>query len=212
MTARSDLLSDLRRAIRDAAVSIARQGLVTGTSGNVSVRHADGFLVTASAVPYDRLSESEIVEIDLDGRKRSGEGAASSEWRMHAAVYARRDDVSAVVHTHSPYATAAAIALAADVERRLPALPILHDEGRILYGESVPISVHRPPGTRALADAVVDALGDGALALIARHGAVAVGATLDEAVTGVVKLEEIAQLFLLASQFREAESRHPDDV
>ena len=211
MTARSDSLADLRRAIRDTAVSIAQRGLVTGTSGNVSVRHADGFLVTASALPYDRLTESEIVEIDLDGRKRSGEGDASSEWRMHAAVYARRDDVSSVVHTHSPYATAAAIALSADAERRLSALPVLHDEGRILYGESVPISVHHPPGTQALADAVVDALGNGRLVLIARHGAVAVGRTLDEATMGAVKLEEIAQLFLLASQFREAGSRHPAD-
>ena len=112
---------------------------------------------------------------------------------MHVAIYAQRSDIEAIVHTHSLYATAAAIAL--------PALPIPHDEGQIFYGKAVPVSVHHPPGSWDLAHAVADALDRGQLVLIANHGAVAVGATLDDALGSAVKLEEIAQLAYLVQQF-----------
>jgi L-fuculose-phosphate aldolase len=194
MTNESDRLLGERLAVRDAAAAMAQGGLATGSSGNVSVRWEDGILITASGIPYDRLRPEQIVEIDSNGQRRSGEGEPSSEWRMHAAIYAMRPDVVAIVHSHSVHATAAAIALTA--------LPIPHDEGRIVYGNEVPISEHQPPGTTELADAVASALGAGKLVLIARHGAVAVGSSLDEALGAAVKLEEIAQLALLAGQFR----------
>lgn len=183
-----------RRAVCETAVSMAELSLATGSSGNVSMRLADGLLITASGVPYDAIRPEEIIEIDGQGRRRSGNGEPSSEWRMHAAIYAKRRDVAAIVHTHSVHATAAAIAL--------QTLPVPHDEGRILFGEAVPVSAHQPPGTWELAHAVVEALGSGQLALISHHGAVAVGATLAEALAAAVKLEEIAHLVLLAGQFR----------
>jgi L-fuculose-phosphate aldolase len=189
-----DRLLDRRRAVLRAAVAMAERGLAIGSSGNVSLRLDDRFLITATGRPYESMRPSEIVETDSDGRTLSGRGAPSSEWRMHAAIYAKRPDVGAIVHTHSPYATAASAAL--------ETLPIPHDEGRIVYGEGVPVSVHRPPGTRELADAVAEALGEGRIALIARHGAVGVGATLDEALAHATKLEEIAHLALLKHQFR----------
>jgi len=185
-----------RRAVRDAAVSMADQGLATGSSGNVSLRLSHGFLITASGIPYDRLTSEQIIEIDCTGQRHSGEGGPSSEWRMHAAIYSARPDVAAIVHTHSPYATAAAVAL--------QALPIPHDEGRMLFGDAVPVSRHEPPGTWELAQAVVQALADGRLALVARHGAVAVGPTLGEALAAAIKLEEMAHVGLLAAQFRSA--------
>ena len=112
---------------------------------------------------------------------------------MHVAIYARRGDVKAIVHTHSPVATAAAISLST--------LPILHDEGKLLLGDAVPVSAHQPPGTWELAEAVVDALGQGRGCLIAKHGAVAVGATPAEALRTAIKIEEAARLFLLSRQF-----------
>jgi len=186
---------ELRRRILEVARAMANAGLVGGSSGNVSARTEGGILITASGVPYSKLTESGIIEIDLAGKKRSGAGDPSSEWRMHAEIYRRRKDIKAVVHTHSPYATAVAIAL--------PTLPIVHDEGMILFGEEIPVSKHAPPGTRGLATAVADRLGDRRSVLIARHGAVAVGTTPEEALSLAEKVEEMAQLFWLSRFLKE---------
>lgn len=189
----NERLAEAREAVRSTAAAMAAAGLVTGSSGNVSLRFGERVLITASGVPYAELEADQVIEIDKDGARLSGTGEPSSEWRMHVAIYAQRVDVHAIVHTHSPAATAAAIAL--------PALPILHDEGKILFGEALPVSAHRPPGTWELASAVVDALGDGRGCLIAKHGAVAVGTTPAEALGTAIKIEEAARLYLLSRQF-----------
>ena len=186
---------DLRRRILEVSRAMANAGLARGSSGNVSARTARGILITASGIPYERLSAAQIIEIDFDGKKRSGQGEPSSEWRMHAEIYRRRDDVAAIVHTHSPYATAAAISLGF--------LPIVHDEGRILFGDEIPVSEHFPPGTWDLARAVAAALGDRSAALIACHGAVAVGTSPEEALMRAEKIEEMAQLFWLSRFLKE---------
>jgi len=186
---------DLRRRILEVARAMANAWLARGSSGNVSARTEGGILITASGVPYFKLEESGIIEIDLDGGKRSGKGEPSSEWRMHAEIYKRREDVAAIVHTHSPYATAAAISL--------HFLPIVHDEGRILFGDEIPVSRHAPPGTWDLARAVADAIGDRSAALIARHGAVTVGASPEEALMRAEKIEEMAHLFWLSRFLKE---------
>jgi L-fuculose-phosphate aldolase len=193
MSAERDRLSTERSAVHETAVAMAKHGLATGSSGNVSLRIKNGFLITASGVSYDRIRPEQVIETSMDGTPRSGEGSPSSEWRMHAEIYARRSDVRAIVHTHSIHATAAAIAVTS--------LPILHDEGKLFYGDSVPVSEHHPPGSWELARAVADALGEGPMVLISHHGAVGVGTSLDDALTVAVKLEEIAQLTLLARQF-----------
>jgi L-fuculose-phosphate aldolase len=191
--ATSDRFREGRHAVRETSVAMAAAGFATGSSGNISLRFEDRVLITASGVPYDRLADEQVIEIDMEGNALSGRGAPSSEWRMHVAVYRRRPDVRAIVHTHSPIATAAAAALSS--------LPILHDEGRILFGETIGVSAHQPPGTWELAHAVADALSGGRGVLIARHGVVAVGGTLDEAFQVAVKIEEIAHLYLLSRQF-----------
>jgi len=193
MPTQDNRLTKARRAVLKTAKAMATAGFATGSSGNVSLRFHQHYLITASGVPYDRLVAAQIIEIDTDGKAFSGRGEPSSEWRMHAAIYAQRDDVRAIVHTHSPLATAAAIVL--------PALPVLHDEGRILFGAEVPVSEHHPPGTWDLAHAVAEALGSSRGVLVARHGVVGVGATLDEAFENAVKIEEIARLSLFARQF-----------
>lgn len=167
---------------------MAARGLVTGSSGNVSCRSPVGILITPSGVPYEDLRDGQVVLIDEGGRPVAGAGAPSSEWRMHVAIYRTRPDVRAVVHTHSPYATAASFG---------NALPVAHDEGRLLFGEGVAVSTPAPPGTWELAEAVVRALGGGRAVLIARHGAVAVSASLREALALAEKLEEAAQVEFL---------------
>jgi ribulose-5-phosphate 4-epimerase/fuculose-1-phosphate aldolase len=189
----NEQLVEARMAVRSTAIAMATAGLATGSSGNVSLRFGDHALITASGIPYARLGIDQVIEIDMEGDRLSGRGEPSSEWRMHVAIYARRKDVQAIVHTHSPMATAAAIALST--------LPVLHDEGKILFGDGIPVSVHHPPGTSDLANAVVEALGSGRGALIAKHGTVAVGATLAAALEAAIKIEEAARLLLLSRQF-----------
>ena len=188
-----ELLDSLREEVRQTARRMAELGLVRGSSGNVSLRIRERILITASGVPYEALSTDQIIEIDYDGKKHSGNGDASSEWRMHVEIYRTREDIQAIVHTHSPFATAAAVALRS--------VPVVHDEGRILFGEALPVSAHAPPGSWELAKAVADALAEGKATLIGHHGAVTVGATLQEALTLAEKVEEMAQLFWLSQQF-----------
>jgi len=192
----SDRSIEVREAVRSTAVAMAVAGLAIGSSGNVSARFGEHILITASGVPYTRIEADQVIEIDRQGRGLSGRGEPSSEWRMHVAIYDARPDVEAIVHTHSPMATAAAIALVA--------LPVLHDEGKILFGEAIPVSTHQPPGTWELAQAVIAALGDGIAALIAKHGAVAVGATLEEALEQATKIEETARLVSFTRSFGSA--------
>ena len=190
-----EMLVSLRTEVLDIAQRMADLGLVRVSSGNVSARFGAGFLITASGIPYNELESDQIIEVNLQGEKKSGIGEPSSEWRMHAAIYRERDDVAAIVHTHSPYATSVAIARST--------LPIVHDEGKILFGEGIPVASHSSPGTWQLADAVVTGLGTGNALLIANHGALAVAKSLPEAFTLAEKIEEMAQLFWLSSFIKE---------
>ena len=172
------------------AREMASLGLVKGSAGNVSCRVRDVILITASGIPYELLRPQQIVSLPLDGdNERDMPVPPSSEWRMHVAIYRARDDVRAIVHTHPPYAIVASLS---------GPLPVVSDEGRVLFGESVPVSRHAKPGTWELAEAVAEALGVGKAVLIARHGAVTVGRTLSEALRLAVKLEEMASLWALS--------------
>lgn len=188
-------LKQLRSQLLQTAQTMANLGLVRASSGNVSARFGEGFLITASGIPYDELVLNQIIEINYEGEKRSGTGVPSSEWRMHAAIYERRRDVRAIVHTHSPYATSVAIARST--------LPIVHDEGRILFGKEIPVASHTSPGTWELATAAAEALGTGNAILLSDHGAVAVGQTPPKALTLAEKIEEMAQLFWLSLFIKE---------
>jgi len=189
----------LRAQLVEAGQRMAELGLVRASLGNVSVRYEDGILISASGIPYHELTPAQIIEIDQEGKKRSGIGAPSSEWRMHTAIYQKRGDAVAIVHTHSPYATAAAIAR--------PSLPIVHDEGRILFGEKIPVAPHALPGTWELAAAAVEALGTGKAILLADHGAVVVEQDIAKALLLAEKLEEMAELFWLSQTIAEDHER-----
>ena len=179
-----------RRRVVAVAREMASLGLVKGSAGNVSCRVRDVILITPSGIPYELLRPQQIVSLPLDGdNERDMPVPPSSEWRMHVAIYRARDDVRAIVHTHPPYAIVASLS---------GPLPVVSDEGRVLFGESVPVSRHAKPGTWELAEAVAEALGVGKAALIARHGAVTVGRTLSEALRLAVKLEEMASLWALS--------------
>lgn len=188
----------MRRSLvssREKVAAFARRmwelGLVAGSYGNISLRIGGLVVITPSKVPYDVLRPRMVPVIDLEGRVVDGISPPSTEWRLHLAVYRRRPDVGAVVHTHSPYATAAATSLRE--------LPLLADEGRGSFGEAIPVASYAPPGTPELAEAAVDALGEGKAVLLARHGALAVGRTLREAFLLAQMVEEIARVYFLTT-------------
>lgn len=186
MSARS--LKPFRDKVAWAYRWLGAHGLIRGSSGNVSLRVGDTVLITPTGVPWDRLRGREIVALDLEGRVR-GHGFPSSEWRLHIALYRARPDVQAAVHTHSPFATAAAL-----LGRPLP---VLHDEGRLLFGEEIPLAEHAPPGTWELAHKAVAALAEGRAVLLAGHGLVTVDKRLSTALLLAEKAEEAAELFFL---------------
>lgn len=183
-----------RKRVARTAQRMANLGLVRGSSGNVSLRIGERILITASAIPYKDLTARQVIEIDYKGERYSGSGSPSSEWRMHTAIYRARKDIQAIVHTHSPFATAAAISLTE--------LSMENDEGKLLFGDTIPVARHKPAGSWELADAAVDALSDGKAVLLACHGVVAVGSRLEEALALAQKIEEMAQLSFLSRQTR----------
>lgn len=176
----------------DALVAAARRmvadGLVVGTSGNVSVRVGDLLLVTPSGVPYSRLAPDDVVAVDLDGRRVRGTLPPTSELPLHLAVY-RSTDAGAVVHTHAVHATA--------VSTLVEELPPVHYMTAALGGP-VRVAPYALYGTRELADGMLAALADRSACLLRNHGTVAYGATLDQAYDRTAQLEWMCRVWLAA--------------
>ncbi|MER6348389.1 class II aldolase/adducin family protein [Streptomyces sp. NPDC001595] len=177
----------------DALVATARrtvaEGLVVGTSGNVSVRVGDIVLVTPSGVPYDRLTPADLTAVDLDGRQLRGTLVPTSELPMHLAVY-RTTDARAVVHTHAVHATA--------VSTLVPELPLIHYMAAALGGP-VRVAPYATYGTDELAENMLRALTDRTGCLLQNHGTITYGTTLDQAYDRTAQLEWMCRLWLTAS-------------
>ncbi|GAA0949278.1 MULTISPECIES: class II aldolase/adducin family protein [Streptomyces violaceusniger group] len=173
-------------------VSTARRttadGLVVGTSGNVSARVGDTVLVTPSGVPYDRLGPRDAVAVDLDGHQVLGTLKPTSELPMHLAIY-RETDAEAVVHTHAVHATA--------VSTLVDELPAIHYMTAALGGP-VRVAPYALYGTDELAAAMLEALRDRSGCLLRNHGTVVHGATLDQAYDRTAQLEWMCQVWLTA--------------
>ncbi|MFF4258145.1 class II aldolase/adducin family protein [Streptomyces sp. NPDC001663] len=175
------LVATARRTVAD--------GLVVGTSGNVSVRVGDTVLVTPSGLPYDRLTPDDVTGVDLDGRQVLGTLVPTSELPMHLAVY-RTTDARAVVHTHAVHATA--------VSTLVPELPAIHYMAGALGGP-VRVAPYAAYGTDELAENMLQALADRTACLLQNHGTMAYGTTLDQAYDRTAQLEWMCRLWLTAS-------------
>lgn len=182
--------------IRDAIVEIGRRlyarGLISGNEGNVSVRDGDALWVTPSGVCKGFLTPDMIVRTDLAGRQLEGRLRVSSEVQMHTAIYARRGDVTAVVHAHPPTATAFSVA-GIPLDR-----PVIA-EAVVTLGV-VPVIPYGTPSTQELAQNVGDAICDAHALLLANHGALAVGDDPWRAWERMETVEQIARISLMARQ------------
>ena len=178
---------DLRAAIVAASRSLDAAGMMPNKSGNLSCRTDAGFLVTPSGVPYAELSPQQVVAVATDGTAEPGAPRPSSEWRMHAAIYAARPDAVAIVHTHSPKATALACA-----GLGLPAFHYMI----ALAGGDVRCVPYATFGTAELAERALEGLDSRRAVLLANHGVVAIGPTLDAARAVAIEVENMAGQYL----------------
>ena len=171
------------------AKSMYRSGLVAGTWGNISTRIDEKHMViTPSGMNYESLCPDDMVVVDMDTLEYEGSLKPSIETIVHSAVYKDRPEVNGIMHTHSNYALTVAAA-----RKEIP--PICDDQVQILGG-GVRLAAYTMPGTKEMADEVVNALKDRAGALIANHGAITVGRTLAEAYTGSQVLEKTAMVYI----------------
>src|SRR5690606_16330681 len=178
MSLREQLCAYGRRAVE--------LGLVIGTSGNLSVRDGERVVVTPSGVALDRLTPEQCPVVDLDGYLLEGELLPSSETPMHLAIY-RATGAQAVVHTHSVFSTV--------VATTMTELPPVHYNA-LLLGGVVKVAEYATYGTDELAANVRAALEGKRAALMANHGGVTVGATLEEAFEATRLLEWLCEVYV----------------
>ena len=183
-----------RQAIIDASLDMERLGLTRGSSGNVSLRTGKGFVVTPSGMPARTLTPDDIVDMGMDGTP-AGNRKPSSEWRFHRDIYAARPEIAAIVHNHPPFG----IALASHGR----AIPAFHYMVAMAGGIDIRCAPYATYGTQELSDHAVAALDGRFACLLANHGMIACGRTLERALALAVEVESLAEGYWRALQIGE---------
>ncbi len=197
-------INEIKQKVADAGRYIRDAGLVHGESGNVSIRIDEGRVaISPSMIPYDDIEAKDVLVIDLEGDVLEGDLNPSSESKMHLGIYKARPDVGAIVHTHPVYASAIAVCR--------QDIPVFIDEIVPILGGGVTVSEYGMPGSDELAQGTVDALGKKYAALVANHGAVACGRTIEAAIKHAESLERVCKIYLL-SKLAGTVVCLPDDV
>ncbi|MEV5172637.1 class II aldolase/adducin family protein [Streptomyces flaveolus] len=185
---------------------LAALGLSPGSSGNVSVRTAQGFLTTPTGQPLGALTAQDITVLDPSGRHRDGP-PPTKEARLHLRVYTRQPHHRAVVHLHSTHAVAVACL---EPDRPTSVFPPYTPYGVLRLGD-VPLLAYAPPGSERLAALADDLAPDTRACLLAQHGSMTMAADLDTAVQAAVELEETARLHLLLTPHRTVRTLSRDE-
>lgn len=162
------------------------RGLVTGTGGNLSVRSGRRVALSPSGVEYEAMKPEDVAVVDLEGGLLEGGMKPTSEMSLHLALYHARPDITAVVHTHSPYACVMAC-----LRREIPPFHYLV----ALVGRKIPVAPYACFGTPELARYAVEAMGEGKAGLLANHGMVSVGGSLTEAFRVAETVEFLAMVY-----------------
>lgn len=181
--------AELAEHIRAVCLRMLDEGLVIGTSGNVSVRIGDAVAITPTGVPYRELRGVDIPVVGMDGVQRSGELAPTSELPLHLAVYAARADADAIVHTHALHATA--------VSTLCETVPAIHYM-LATSGQPVRVAEYATYGTDALAENAVRALSGATSCLLRNHGTLSIAGDLESAYNKASTLEWCCKLWLTA--------------
>jgi ribulose-5-phosphate 4-epimerase/fuculose-1-phosphate aldolase len=183
---------ELREQIVMHGRSLYERGLTSGSSGNISVRIQDGFLITPTNACLGRLVPSRISKLDIQGNLRDGD-KPSKEAFLHLAMYRSRPNDQAIVHLHSTYSVAVSCLANLDPADALPPITAYY----VMRVGRLPLIGYFPPGDLALAREVERAACESRAMLLANHGPVVSANDLDSAVYAVEELEETAKLHLL---------------
>ena len=181
----------------ETAIAMNASGLNHGSAGNLSVRAGDGVLLTPSGVDYTTMTEKEVVRMTMDGNWSCDNRnmKPTSEWRFHLDIMAAREDVGAVVHVHSPFATALAC-----LRRGIPAFNYMV---AVAGGNRIDCADYATFGSAELSENVMQAL-DGRLAcLMANHGLITCGRDLPHALAVAVEVEQLAAQYMRVLQVGE---------
>lgn len=191
------MLEEARIKIQEIALQAYTEQLVAGTSGNVSVydHEREIMAITPSNMNYGVMKSEDIVLMKVDGTIVEGEHKPSSEWRMHAGIYAKRSDVNAIIHTHSPYATSFAVLHRSIPEILVEMLPFL--------GGDIPLSQFGMPGTDELAINAEAVLKNRNACLLMNHGVLVIGKNLDQAYVRAQYVEDAARIYHYACELGE---------
>lgn len=184
----------LRTELLEACRSMNRLGINKGTSGNISVRHGDGFLISPTGIPYEKLLPEHVVAMNWDATY-AGDVLPSSEWRFHRDILRARPDLNAVVHTHSTHATTLSI-LGRDI-------PAIHYVIAAAGGGDIRCAPYEIFGSQELADRVVTALEGRRACLLAHHGVITGHVSIARALALAVTVEELARQYLMCLPFGE---------
>lgn len=179
------------KLIYTAHLSYSKE-LFAGTSGNLSVYDRENGImaITPSSIPYEVMGVDDIMLINLDGEIIEGKHRPSSEWRMHAVIYKNRQDVNAIVHTHSPYATAFAV--------NGETIPIILIEMIPFIGGEISVAKFALPGTEEVGIEALKVLNGSNVCLMANHGVIAIGESLEQAYIRTVYAEDAAKIYSIA--------------
>ncbi|MGK2926554.1 MAG: class II aldolase/adducin family protein [Lysobacterales bacterium] len=186
------MTKELRQDLVAAAQAMNRSGINQGTSGNLSLRCVDGFLVTPSGLPYDRLEPADVVQLKLergDAPAATGPRKPSSEWRIHRDVYLARPETQAILHAHPVHCSALAC-----LRRPLPAF---HYMVAVAGGRDIRCAPYATFGSQALSDHVLEALAGRQACLMANHGLLCLAPDLPRALALAVEIEALARAYLL---------------
>lgn len=181
-------LENERKTVVRFGLKMVTSGLTTGTGGNLSVvdRNRGTVAISPSGIEYAVLQPRDVVLTDMQGRVIDGEAKPSSELGFHLSLYHRRKDVQAVVHTHSPYAVTMAC-----LGWEIPAVHYLVG----FAGKKVPLAPYATFGTPELAEIVAEYIGNYNAVLLANHGLVAVGSSMDTAFAAAEEIEFVARIY-----------------
>jgi len=175
-----------RQSIIDACLRMNASGINQGTSGNISLRHGDGMLITPTSTPYEAMKPEHIVYMHLDGNHDPAQ-RPSSEWRFHRDILKARPEVNAIVHAHPPYSTMLAIM---GME-----IPPVHYMVAVAGGDTIRCAPYATFGTQELSEHAVRALEGRTACLLEHHGMIAVGPSLPKAMWLAVEVETLARQY-----------------
>ncbi|MEA4895063.1 MAG: class II aldolase/adducin family protein [Oscillospiraceae bacterium] len=183
-------IEQMKQEVCDYSRQSYSEKLFAGTSGNLSLFNGEIMVITPTSIAYETITAEDMVAMKLDGTVLEGKHNPSSEWRMHAAVYEAKPEVRAIIHTHSPYATAFAV--------NNKSIPTILIEMVPFLGGDIPLALFAVPGTREVGLEAVKVLKERTGCLLANHGVLTVGDTLARAHIRAIYVEDAAKICSIA--------------